>query len=191
MTSVTFSPFLERVKGLLQEVDRKPLTDSKGVLAAVILLLFDKDGDYHIVFNKRSQLVEHHKGDIAFPGGASDDGDQNAEATALRETWEEMGIRRQDVTILGQLSEIETRSNFRVVPFVGTFRYPYTYTTNPTEVAQVIEVPVNHLLNPKNYRVEREELDGAPWLEHFYTYKEHVIYGATARMLYQFLTLIG
>ena len=191
MTSVTLSPFLSMVKDHLQDIDRKPLANSKGTLAAVALLLFEKEGSYNIVFNKRSQQVEHHKGDIAFPGGVFDEGDRNAEATALRETWEEMGILQQDVAILGQLSEIETRSNFRVVPFVGTFPYPYNYTTNPVEVAEVIEVPVDHLLDPSNYRVEREEVDGEPWLEHFYTYREHVIYGATARMLYQFLTLIG
>ena len=191
MTSATLSPFLARVKDLLQDVDRKPLTNSRGTLAAVALLLFEKDGGYNIVFNKRSQQVEHHKGDIAFPGGVFDEGDRDAEATALRETWEEMGILQHDVTILGQLSEIETQSNFRVVPFVGTFTYPYSYTTNPTEVAEVIEVPVDHLLDLKNYRVQREKVDGEPWLEHYYTYREHVIYGATARMLYQFLTLIG
>jgi 8-oxo-dGTP pyrophosphatase MutT (NUDIX family) len=191
MTSVTLSPFLSKVKHLLRDVDRKPLENSGGTLAAVALLLFEKEESYNIVFNKRSQQVEHHKGDIAFPGGVFDEGDLNAEATALRETWEEMGIDQQDVSILGQLSEIETRSNFRVVPFVGTFPYPYRYNTNPMEVAEVIEVPIDHLLDPGNYRVQTEMVNGEPWLEHFYTYRKHVIYGATARMLYQFLTLIG
>ena len=191
MESALFTPFIERVKLRLTRVKKDPISKDHLVSAAVMLLLFEKNGRYHIILNKRSQQVEHHKGEIAFPGGVFDREDKDFEETALRETWEEMGIRQDHVTVLGQLSELETRTNFRIVPFVSTFRYPYRYKTNPTEVEQVLEVPISHLQDPKNQWRELDEWLGRPRMEHFYCYQGHVIYGATARVLHQFLALIS
>ncbi|MFQ5934170.1 MAG: NUDIX hydrolase [Dehalococcoidia bacterium] len=183
--------FLKKVRDALAVVDKKPISQLNLAPAAVVLLLFDKDGEYHMILNKRSQQVEHHKGDVSFPGGVYEEGDEDLQATALRETWEEMGIRREDVTILGQLSELQTRSNFRIVPFVGAFPYPYTYKANPMEVEEVLEVSINHLRDPRNRWEKMDDWWGYPSTEYYYRYKDHIIYGATARMVHQFLTLIG
>ena len=80
--------------------------------AAVMVLLYPKDGDYCVLLNKRSQDVEHHKGEISFPGGATDPEDRDSLDTALRETEEEMGIHRDDISVLGEMDEVATRSPF-------------------------------------------------------------------------------
>ena len=91
--------------------------------SAVMILLYPKDGEYCILLNKRSEEVEHHKGEISFPGGGRDPEDSDSLATALRETEEEMGIKRSDVTVIGEMDEIVTRSGFLVNVFAGTIDY--------------------------------------------------------------------
>ena len=93
--------------------------DGTGMMpASVMILLYFKDGEYCILLNKRSEEVEHHKGEISFPGGARDLEDRDSLETALRETEEEMGIKREDITVLGEMDEIVTRSNFQVSVFI-------------------------------------------------------------------------
>ena len=188
--SVT-TPFLTRVASRLNALDKERLNNGNLVPAAVMLLLFEKEEEYHIIFNKRSQQVEHHKGEISFPGGVYDETDRDLEATALRETWEEMGIKREHVTVLGELDAIETLTKFRVEPFVGTFPYPYQYKPSPIEVSEVLEVPIRHLLEPSNTWEEVGLWQGKYRSEHYYVFQDHIIFGATARILHQFLTLIG
>ena len=94
--------------------------DGAGLMpSAVMVLLYPKDGEYCILLNKRSEQVEHHKGEISFPGGARDSDDRDSLETALRETEEEMGIKRGDITVLGEMDEVATRSQFRVQVFAG------------------------------------------------------------------------
>ena len=159
--------------------------------AAVMILLMEKDGRFHIIFNVRTHKVEHHKGEISFPGGMKDEDDPDLQTTALRETWEEMGIRQEDVTILGELDDYETNSGFLVSPFVGVFPYPYEYNPSEIEVAEVLETPIEHLLSPENHTTVRVEHDRGVYQDRAYKFEGHVIWGATARMLTQFLTLIS
>ncbi len=150
--------------------------------AAVLLLLYEKDGCIHFVFTKRTEMVEHHKGQISFPGGARHAEDASLVATALRETAEELGVREEDIEILGELDEIGTISQFHVTPFVGAIPYPYQFQPQEMEVAEVIEVPLDSLV---------EEGEGEAEIPPpLYRYGEHIIWGATARILRQFLGVI-
>ena len=129
------------------------VSDPDGFMpAAVMILLYEKDGEYCVLLNKRSELVEHHKGEMSFPGGAKDPTDMDFLDTALRETEEEMGISRSDITVLGQLDDIITRSDFVVKVYVGTIPYPYKFHPSEIEIAEVVEAPINHLLDPQNIR---------------------------------------
>lgn len=157
--------------------------------SAVLLLLYSKHGEYHVLFNKRTHKVEFNKGEICFPGGSMDPVDKDLVATALRETHEEMGVLPKDVTVLGELDETTTRAGFVIRPYVGTIPYPYRFHPSPAEVAEVLEVPVSWLLNSDNVRVETESHHGeAPATS--YSYGGHLIYGATARILRQFLEIL-
>ncbi|MDE0719352.1 MAG: CoA pyrophosphatase [Dehalococcoidia bacterium] len=158
--------------------------DGTGMMpASVMILLYFKDGEYCILLNKRSEEVEHHKGEISFPGGARDLEDRDSLETALRETEEEMGIKREDITVLGEMDEIVTRSNFQVSVFTGTIEYPYKFTPSAIEIAEVLEFPVSALLDPANRRVETRWDNGKTVTSYSYVHEEHVVFGATARIL--------
>ena len=130
-------------KRVVERVDGDGLMDS-----AVMILLYPKECEYCILLNKRSEQVEHHKGEISFPGGAKDSEDCDGLDTALRETEEEMGIKRDDVTVLGEMDEVVTRSGFRVQVFTGTIEYPYKFSPSASEIAEVLEFPVPALIDP-------------------------------------------
>ena len=158
--------------------------DGTGMMpASVMILLYFKDGEYCILLNKRSEEVEHHKGEISFPGGARDLEDRDSLETALREAEEEMGIKREDIVVLGEMDEIVTRSNFQVSVFTGTIEYPYKFTPSAIEIAEVLEFPVSALLDPANRRVETRWDDGKTATSYSYVHEEHVVFGVTARIL--------
>ena len=143
-----------------------------------------------MLLNKRSQDVEYHKGEISFPGGGRDSEDKDFLDTALREVNEEMGIRAEDVTILGQLDDVVTRTEFQVRVFVGTIPYPYPFKPNATEIAEVLEVPIRELLDTATPPEDMWSTDGDSSTVYRYEYGAHVISGATARIVTQFLELL-
>ena len=161
----------------------KRVAGAELVPSAVMILLYPKDGEYCILLNKRSEEVEHHKGEISFPGGARDPEDPDSLATALRETEEEMGINRSDVTVVGEMDEIVTRSGFLVNVFAGTIEYPYTFKPSAIEIAQVLEFPISALTDPANRRSETRWHDGELVTSYSYVHEEHIVFGATARIL--------
>jgi len=168
-----------------------PIDDPTLTPAAVLLVLYAKDGEYCVLLNKRSEDVEYHKGEISFPGGARDPADKDFLDTALREIEEEMGIYRNDVTVLGELDEVVTNSRFHVKVFVGSIDYPYDFKPSAVEIAEVLEVPINSLNDPSNFRVETRLEDGVPVSARSYAYNKHLIYGVTARILQQFLEVLA
>ncbi len=155
--------------------------------AAVMVLLYRKQDAYCILLNKRSEGVEYHKGEISFPGGASDPEDAGPLDTALRETEEEMGISRTDVKVLGEMDEVATRSRFLVRVFAGTIDYPYDFNPSADEIAEVLEFPITALRDPNSRRVETHWQQGEAVNTCSYAYREHLVFGATARILQQFL----
>jgi len=161
--------------------------------AAVLIPLYERDGSHHVLLQVRTELVLHHKGQISFPGGAEDEGDVDLLMTALRETEEEIGLSREDVDVLGQLDDIVTISDFVVTPYVGlvTRPAPYPFAPSGFEVAELLEVPVPHLLHPETLNHEP-----VPWRDRLvpppsYSFGEHVIWGATARLMRRFLEHTG
>ncbi len=156
--------------------------------AAALLLLYERDDGLHVLFQERSHQVEHHKGEISFPGGARDETDSSAAFTALRETEEEVGVAPRDVDLLGELDEIWTRSDFRLRTFVGWLReWPYAFEFEPLEVASLLEVPLDHLTDPTTLVDDVREIDGRSVVLPSYYWGEHRIWGATARILTNFL----
>ena len=181
---------LDQIRGALER--RDPITaDPEGLMpAAVMILLYRKDGEYCVLLNKRSMTVEHHKGEMSFPGGARDPEDSDFEDTARRETHEEMGILPEDVTILGRLDDNVTRSNFLVKVFVGTIPYPYEFRPSTHEIAEVVEIPLDTLRDPASWRWDSRLEEGVRTSVRSYGYGQHLVYGATAKILDQFLDVV-
>ena len=160
--------------------------------AAVLVPLQHHHGRWHVILNVRSETVGEHKGEVAFPGGRLEPADADMAACALRETWEEMGIKPEDVDVLGPLDAVMTRTNYLVWPTVGVVPHPYAFAPNAREVASVIEAPVDELLDPGAARHEARMMpDGTVRERVAYVYGEHMIFGATAEILAQLLHLIG
>lgn len=159
-------------------------------IAAVLLLLFQREGEDYVVLTRRTDTVATHKGQISLPGGMREDDDESLLQTALRETREELGIDTGQVEIVGQLAEVPTVvSNFLVTPFVARLAGPPAYRPDPGEVAEVIEVPLSALRNPDNFWEEVVVVEGAGEKRkaYFFRYGEHIIWGATARILKHYL----
>ena len=183
---------LDRVRLLLSERVGKKIDHQGRRASAVLLLLYPKDGSYCVLFNKRTDMVEFNKGEICFPGGSKDPEDADLRVTALRETDEEMGVRPEDVTLFGELDETPVRSGFVIQPFVATIPYPYQFNVSSQEVAAVLEVPFSVLYDQATIREEvRVHPEGHLTRTVAYAYNSHLIYGATANILTQFLDLIG
>ena len=161
--------------------------------AAVLLPLFKNATEYHLVFTKRTETLTHHKGQVAFPGGSFESADGDLLTTALRESFEEVGICPEHVSILGRLDDLATFStNFTISPFVGVIPYPYPFRPNPLEVAVVFDVPVSVLADPtvgRSYLRTRD--DGATIEDYEFHVNGHVIWGATARIVRHFLSVIN
>jgi len=181
---------IEAVRRILSTYKKKSIHDQSLMPAAVLILLYPKDGEHCILLNKRTDEVEHHKGEISFPGGAKDPEDRDFLDTALRETYEEMGVKPEDVTILGQLDDVATRSRFGVRVFVGTIPHEYPFKSSAIEIAEVLEVPMSGLLDPANRREEVRWVDGKVSKAYCYAYGEHLIFGATAQIVTQLLELL-
>jgi 8-oxo-dGTP pyrophosphatase MutT (NUDIX family) len=158
--------------------------------AAVIIPIFFKNREAHLLFTKRTDKVEHHKGQISFPGGMQESVDNDLRDTAIRETWEEMGIKEQDITILGRTDNFLTNTNFMVTPFVAHFPYPYPFVINKEEIASVLEVPLIDLINPDLFSIEKWKKNGVLWDVHFYRYNGENIWGVTGFLLSNFLSIV-
>jgi len=180
----------ERVKKTLSGIKKKVIRDSKLTPSAVLLIFYKKGQDYHILFTQRTFKVEHHKGQISFPGGVYQEEDKTLKVTALREGYEEIGVRQEDVEILGELDDYATPSNFLISPFVATIPYPYEFRPNPEEIERIIEIPIPALLDKEIFRKEYWDRQGELVSMYFYKYGKEIIWGATAKILTQFLTLI-
>lgn len=156
--------------------------------SAVLLLLFDRQGETHVVLTKRTHEVANHKGQISLPGGAREPHDPSLLDTALRETREELGIEGSQVEIVGRLPDVYTAvSNFNITPFVARLASPPRYRPDPGEVAEVLEVPLSAFRNPeKAWEEERSGPEGKRTV-YFFQYGEHVIWGATARIMKHYL----
>jgi len=157
--------------------------------AAVLVPLYFKDGEAHLLFTKRTDLVEHHKGQISFPGGRRDRQDKSLLITALRETEEEVGIATGDVQVVGQTDVFLTNTHYLVTPFIGFFEYPYRYKINSEEIERLVEVPLTFLLREDIFEVKSYQQNGYNWLVHYYHYGNDLIWGVTGFLLSNFLSI--
>ncbi|GGL72485.1 NUDIX hydrolase [Halocalculus aciditolerans] len=157
--------------------------------SAVLVPVVERDGDPHLLFTKRASHLSEHPGQMSFPGGGREPSDDSLEATALRECDEEIGLHSEEVEVVGRLDDIETTTGYAISPFVG--RVPdRAYTPDEREVAEVAVLALDDLLDPANYEAERRDHpEYGPILVHFFHVDGYTVWGATGRILTDFLDL--
>lgn len=186
MTSAAFERIL---RSSLPARQRRTVAGAGLVEAGVLVpVLLHADGP-RVLFTRRTDRVETHKGQIAFPGGVVDPGDADVVATALRETQEELGIGPASVETLGLLDDLATPTGFRITPVVGVLRTLPLLIPNTDEVEEVFEAPVSALLNPDICSSDIVVLGGVARRVWTYGYGTHRIWGATAAILRNLLSL--
>jgi 8-oxo-dGTP pyrophosphatase MutT (NUDIX family) len=159
--------------------------------AAVLVAIYETDGEARVVLTKRPETMPSHRGEIAFPGGKRDPGDENLLAVALREAQEEIGLAPDLVEVAGELDSLSTvASQFTITPFVGLLAVPPTLVADPREVEAEFAVPISELLDPAAYREELWELWGAWRPMAFFELAGETVWGATARILAGFLRFL-
>jgi len=160
--------------------------------SAVMLLLLGEQGDERIVFQVRTQTVRHHKGEISLPGGRRDPGDPSFLHTALRETQEEVGIPPEAVTVLGALDDVVTIGSSHLIrPYVGEVQPGVQPSiAAEREVHQLLEVPLGYLRTEECRVWKPVQREGVVEATPAYEYHGHVIWGATARILDQFMEVV-
>lgn len=152
--------------------------------ASVLLPIFLKNGDWNLLFTRRTESVNDHKGQVSFPGGASEAGDVSPEGTALREAWEEIGLDPNDVKLLGRLPDQQTISKFIVTPIVGSIPADYEFSISNDEVERVFSIPIKWLAAPDHFEERLFKLpDGIERKVTFYnSFEGEILWGISAKI---------
>jgi 8-oxo-dGTP pyrophosphatase MutT (NUDIX family) len=165
-----------------------------GLRKAAVLIPLLCDGDrWQLLFIRRTETVQDHKGQVSFPGGAFELEDANMEATALRETWEEVGIPPADINLLGKMPVFSSISKFVITPVVGQIPWPYPLKLEPAEVSRVFTIPIEWLANPahwteKPYVRSNGRQDKVIFFD---LYDGELLWGITACITVDFLKLLN
>ena len=151
--------------------------------AAVLVPLIEHKSGWSVLLTQRTAHLSAHAGQISFPGGRIEAADADAVAAALRETEEEVGLARANVSVVGRLDTYITGTGFEITPIVGIVAPPYTLTIDPYEVAEAFEVPLSYVLDTRNHNRTERESAGRTRIFFVLPYEGRNIWGATAGML--------
>ncbi|RME38426.1 MAG: CoA pyrophosphatase [Deltaproteobacteria bacterium] len=166
------------------------ISDSQLREAAVLLILLRRGQEYRLLLTRRTDTVRHHKGEICLPGGSREPTDDGPVATALRETREELGLAPDRFDILGCLDDVESVHGYRVTPVVAWLHQPGGYRPDPTEIAEVLELPLQGFFRPGAHHSETWQHRGRRERVHFYQVEGTEVWGMTAAILRQLFSLL-
>lgn len=169
-------------------------TEWNARLAAVLIPLLNEDGQWKILFTRRTEHLDSHQGQVSFPGGAVEPEDEGPQAAALRETEEEIGISASQIEVLGRLDSLLTVTRFQIIPIVGKIPWPTELSINKLEVARVFSVPMDWLNDQKNVELRWREFplsDRPIGVYYFKPYQGEIIWGATARLTLNLLSVLN
>jgi 8-oxo-dGTP pyrophosphatase MutT (NUDIX family) len=176
----------ERIRECLSSLKPRKLTDGFTRQAAVLMPVLEYEQESHFLLTLRTEEVQTHKGQISFPGGMRE-GEEALMDTAIRETFEEVGIESDCIEILGRFHDYVSINNFRVTPFAAFIHPPFTIKPQVREVAEVLHVPFTTFQDPSRLRIEKRAHADKETDVYYYSYGTHQIWGLTARIIKDFL----
>ncbi len=176
------------ITGTLAQRKKLTLASDGLVRAAVLVPVLKKSDEYCLLFTKRPKELKNHPGQISFPGGLFEEHDITLKETIVREAWEEIGLSETDVKFLGELDDYASTTGYLISPFVGKIIYPYDFKINLKEVSEIIIAPIADLRKPP--KVGYSIRGGKPYPVYYYELPQHVVWGATARIVKNFIEIV-
>jgi len=174
-------------QGLAEHKPLKNLQFNKQ--ASVLIPLLESEGELFVLLTQRSEKLRSHAGQVSFPGGKQDTQDENSLETALRETFEEIGLNKQNIEIIGTLDQILSLHNYMVTPFVGLIPENFVSIPNDDEIEAVFKVPLTFFMNGDNHWTEEFKTPIATVLVHHFNFQNFDIWGLTAKLILRLLEI--
>jgi 8-oxo-dGTP pyrophosphatase MutT (NUDIX family) len=181
---------VEKIREKLTRRIPAEISSASNVRASVVMPLYRAGDEEFLILMRRTWSVKAHPGEISFPGGMFESVDENSQATALRECREEIGVREEDIEVLGRLDDERTLTGFVITPFVGAIPFPYRFTLSESEVSYLIHLPLDFLagcdpvIEQIEYKADIKEIQAL-------YYKGERIWGATCRLLLKLKQMIS
>jgi 8-oxo-dGTP pyrophosphatase MutT (NUDIX family) len=157
--------------------------------SAVLVPIVYGDARWNVLYTRRTHRVRDHKNQISFPGGVREKRDNSLIETALRETEEEIGLDPEAVKVLGRLRDLYTPTGYRITPVVGLICDRPRLKPNPDEIDEIFQVPLSHLMDKKNMKLQKAEFFGKAFDLPFFNFRHYIIWGATGRITRDFIEL--
>lgn len=176
----------DHIRSCLSALQPRNFAEGFSRQAAVLMPVFELDCEYHFLLTRRTEEVQTHKGQISFPGGMRE-GKESLMDTALRETYEEVGIGRDRIEILGRFHDYMAITQFRVTPFAAFLHAPFTVKPQVSEVAEILHVPFRTFTDPRLLRIEKTTIAKKETDVYYYAFGAHQIWGLTARIIKEFM----
>ena len=167
----------------------KSALPDEGLPQASVLLALTESSDPQLIFTLRSKKVSSHGGEVAFPGGMKEDSDKDLKETAIRESYEEIGLEPHRVTIFGRLDTPVSRFNISVTPYVGSVSEDILLNDNSDEIDSIFRVPISFFLEDNRLRNDPIKRDGKVFYIPAYKYDSYIIWGLTAMITVNFLNV--
>jgi 8-oxo-dGTP pyrophosphatase MutT (NUDIX family) len=161
--------------------------------AAVLVPLLKDRNEWNLLFTRRTDTLQFHKGQVAFPGGAADPEDIDPQTTALRESFEEIALKPEFVNIIGCLPSMNSVTSYRITPVIGIIQWPIELIPSPDEVQKIFTIPLKWLASPDNRQLKpyQRKAGDISQVIFYQPYEEEVVWGITAQITVNLLNVIG
>ncbi len=183
----SFPLYLQKI---LKKRNRRVLSTQGLTPSAVLVPIYYKNGAFSVILTRRSMNVQYHKGEVAFPGGSIEPSDKGPEDAALREAWEEIGLRPESVYVLGKLDDHITLLGFHIVPIVGFIPETCEFRIN-SEADSLFYVPLETIVTDNVWQAEEYKAEKSKIMIYYLKVNNEIVWGATARILKHLTEIIA